>query len=853
MVYLNIRRNTYIDSLLWFLFIVLTTEGCLGYTVYCEVGAGVCLDFFKNNSFGTYAIRVRDLPFCLSFDGQSTYIFSNNFGNESSFNCSVSKTIMSVCIGNFQSKDAGIYSLHDGLTPSSNILKSIRVVKASQQFNMTGSLEFASLRQAYTWTCSMFVPPEQTVNAVKFYRNNILCGLIGYLNNDCVNQSANPRYTYACLSDYVYTLTIPAENMTEYEQGSLWRCEYVVNSSYRSSDVIIKIARPPTVHMLSQEDILEGRDLSVTCKATPGNPSSTTFYWTKVDNPGFRKNGSTLHLPNIQRISSGTYRCTAENNYNKEEKGTDSQSMDVNVLYPPTIKTLSQQDIVEGKALLVTCQAVSGNPNSTTFYWTKEDNPGFRQNGSTLHIPNIQRASSGTYRCTAENNYSIGEKGTHSQPMIVNVLYQPTIERRSLQVVNESEKFTITRYIVSNPLSDASWYNGTQLLKTQTTVKTASYTIENTTCTDTKNYTLVTSNGIGNTVTARVELIVNCKPTPDITNITLAVSCTTGIKFSTIIIAYPEPQYELQYENGTRNDQMITTITENKVNNFTVRIRQHAVEKSSFGVYYLRASNMFGEKTVTVNVIKQRKPDLPRNIKVTCKVTEAIVQWISSFNGGDIQNFTVITLSGHDGTNLYNGLNDKGENEIHVTYVSSLQPSVTYWFSVSAKNSHGSSFSKAISCTTAKETASSLTAVVTGSVGGSLVLVTIILIVVFFVHRRYTCIFKLALEKRNIDIKVDPNKKTSNYTTIKEQQEHTERNMYDELAPNENASQYEDILKKDNHGKNEKLYEKLQKSVDNDGEGKAMEKMIPLKSKESSDDKSVTQKAEEYANTSFMK
>lgn len=77
--------------------------------------------------------------------------------------------------------------------------------------------------------------------------------------------------------------------------------------------------------------------------------------------------------------------------------------------------------------------------------------------------------------------------------------------------------------------------------------------------------------------------------------------------------------------------------------------------------------------------------------------------------------------------------------------------------------------------------------------------------------------------------------------------------MYDELAQNENASQYEDVLKKDNHGKNEKLYEKLQKSIDNDGEGKAIKKMIPLKSKESSDDKSVTQKAEEYANTSFMK
>nr|XP_034303739.1 titin-like isoform X4 [Crassostrea gigas] len=865
---------------------------------------------------------------------------------------------------------------------------------AGEQYNLTGSSKFALLGETFTWTCRMFVPTNQTAKAVLFYRNNNLVVAIGHINNDCITQSANIKYTYTCLSDYVYTLTIPAENMTEMEQGSMWRCGYVGNSSYRSSDVMLKIAidvhnvsfipsdnpmtiregtqitiqcainrnavpapnitwylgftditktakavksyititgnrtdntktlecratnnekpsktasttlnveypptiytlpkqdiiegrnllvnctatpgnpsattfywtkvenqdfrqngailqlyntqrtssgtyictaeniysnggkgsdsqsmvvnvlYPPTLSTLSQQDIIEGNDLSLTCTVTPGNPSTTTFYWTKADNQGFRQNGPTLQLYNIQRTSSGTYRCIAENNYSNGERGTASQSMAVNVLYPPNVYTMRQQNKIEGRDLSVTCRATPGNPNSTTFYWTKVDNPGFRQNGSTLQLPNIQRTSSGTYRCTAENNYSNGERGTDSQAMVVNVQYQPTIDRRSLQIVNESEKISLTRDIVSNPVSTVSWYYGTQLLKTQPSVTTATYTIENTTCTDTKNYTLLVSNGIGNTVEALVELIVNCKPTPDISNITLAVTCTTGIEFSTTIIAYPEPQYELQYENGTRNDQMITTITENEVNNFTVQIRQHVVEKSSFGVYYLRASNMFGERTVIVNVIKQRKPDLPRNIEVTCKVTGAIVQWISSFNGGDTQNFTVITLSGHDGTSLYNGLNDMGENEIHVTYVSNLQPSVTYWFSVSAKNSYGSSSSKAISCTTVK-----------------------------------------ALEKRNIDIKVDPNKETSNYTTIREQQEHTERNMYDELAPNENASQYEDILKKDNHGKNEKLYEKLQNSVDDVEEGKAI-KMIPLKSKESSDDKSVTQKAEEYANTSFMK
>lgn len=89
---------------------------------------------------------------------------------------------------------------------------------------------------------------------------------------------------------------------------------------------------------------------------------------------------------------------------------------------PPKINTLFQQDIIEGGALSVPCQVTPGNPSATTVYWTKVGNSGYRQIGSTLQLPNTQRTSSGTYRCTAENNYSIGEKGTHNQSMVVNVL-----------------------------------------------------------------------------------------------------------------------------------------------------------------------------------------------------------------------------------------------------------------------------------------------------------------------------------------------------------------------------------------------------------------------------------------------
>lgn len=85
------------------------------------------------------------------------------------------------------------------------------------------------------------------------------------------------------------------------------------------------------VNALSQQNIFEGRNLSVTCQAIPGNPNSTTFFWIKVDNTRLRQNGQTLHIPNIQRTSSGTYRCTVENMYINGTKGTDSQSMVVNV------------------------------------------------------------------------------------------------------------------------------------------------------------------------------------------------------------------------------------------------------------------------------------------------------------------------------------------------------------------------------------------------------------------------------------------------------------------------------------------------------------------------------------------
>ena len=87
----------------------------------------------------------------------------------------------------------------------------------------------------------MFVLQNHARNAVAFYRNSVLCGSIGS-DPQCKIVISDYSYTYGCLTEYSYTLTIPAENMTEYEQGSVWRCEYYGYGSIRSPDVTLNLS-----------------------------------------------------------------------------------------------------------------------------------------------------------------------------------------------------------------------------------------------------------------------------------------------------------------------------------------------------------------------------------------------------------------------------------------------------------------------------------------------------------------------------------------------------------------------------------------------------------------------------------
>ena len=107
---------------------------------------------------------------------------------------------------------------------------------------MTRSSEYAELGKTFMWTCQIFLPPGLSGNAVTFERNGKICGIMVQNGNECSTFDMNPRYIFTCISEYSYALTIPAENMTEYEEGSVWGCYYPGDGSYKSLDVVLNIA-----------------------------------------------------------------------------------------------------------------------------------------------------------------------------------------------------------------------------------------------------------------------------------------------------------------------------------------------------------------------------------------------------------------------------------------------------------------------------------------------------------------------------------------------------------------------------------------------------------------------------------
>ena len=93
-------------------------------------------------------------------------------------------------------------------------------------------------------------------------------------------------------------------------------------------------------------------------------------------------------------------------------------------------------------------------------------------------------------------------------------------------------------------------------------------------------------------------------------------------------------------------------------------------------------------------------PDRPRIVKIACSVNTAKIQWRSSFNGGVTQTFKALVIFEQQLVSQSQIINDYGENVIHNTELTKLQPTTKYAFYIVVQNKCGNSSSEIRECTT---------------------------------------------------------------------------------------------------------------------------------------------------------
>ncbi|XP_056011997.1 uncharacterized protein LOC130052059 [Ostrea edulis] len=194
-------------------------------------------------------------------------------------------------------------------------------------YNLTGSSPAATLGQQFTWTCHRKPNPNDTVPGVKFFRNEKDVGGAAEISG-CQLAATNTRYSVGCISETEYTLTIPSQNMAEYEQNSLWRCGYYDRlTAYSSVQKRLIIAIDVSSVTLDPPDnpltLTEGSQREVRCTVNSNAFPTPTYAWF-IDTRDITSTAGSDTSVSItgSKIDNGkALRCQATNN-NRPKNGS---------------------------------------------------------------------------------------------------------------------------------------------------------------------------------------------------------------------------------------------------------------------------------------------------------------------------------------------------------------------------------------------------------------------------------------------------------------------------------------------------------------------------------------------------
>ncbi|KAL7845353.1 hypothetical protein AOLI_G00235450 [Acnodon oligacanthus] len=158
------------------------------------------------------------------------------------------------------------------------------------------------------------------------------------------------------------------------------------------------------------ERVIEGGDVTLTCKTTCSLTVRPTFTWYRNGRP-LSSSTDQLRLQPVSGEDAGRYHCAV--------LGLSSPEVPLNVRYPPkniSVSISPSGEIVEGRSVTLTCSS-DANPPTQNYTWFKGTS--VVAEGETYTMKKISSVDSGEYKCRSSNEH--GEK--LSAALTLNVLW----------------------------------------------------------------------------------------------------------------------------------------------------------------------------------------------------------------------------------------------------------------------------------------------------------------------------------------------------------------------------------------------------------------------------------------------
>ncbi|KAM9454912.1 B-cell receptor CD22-like [Clarias gariepinus] len=241
--------------------------------------------------------------------------------------------------------------------------------------------------------------------------------------------------------------------VTEQDQGKYY-FRFITTTArgkYQGKDGVELSVTELQVEM-SPDSVVEGHDVTLTCKTTCRRTVTPTFTWYKTGHPlSFISSSNPVRLRLVSQSYAGSYSCGVRG------QSYRSPAVTLDVQYPPKSVSVSispSGEIVEGSSVSLTCSSKANPPAEYT--WFKGTL--FKTKGNIHTIENISSEDSGEYKCKSMNQY--GAK--YSDNVTVNVLYPPKNVSVSISPSGEivgGSSVTLTCSSDANPPVELyTWY-----------------------------------------------------------------------------------------------------------------------------------------------------------------------------------------------------------------------------------------------------------------------------------------------------------------------------------------------------------------------------------------------------------